>query len=219
MTIPLLSPPGLAPRGTLALAGPLALARGRVHEGCGPARPMLAVLLLRGSTGPVIWIHPGWQAERLFPDGLCGHADPGRIVFASARRPEDLLWAAEEALRAGAAPLVVAELTAPPALTPVRRLQLAAEAGAVAAAHAGRPAPLGLLLTPEAGGAAGVDSRWHLAPRHAPQCRGWLLSRLRARADPPRQWSLTEIRGRIELADTGAETGAETGGRHGAATA
>jgi protein ImuA len=199
MTIPLLSPPGSRDRPVQTLLGPLALARGRVHEGCGPARAMLAVLLLRASAGPVIWVHPGWQAERLFPDGLSAHADPGRIVFASARRPEDLLWAAEEALRSGAAPLVVAELAAPPALTPVRRLQLAAEAGAEAAAHAGRAAPLGLLLTPEDGGAAGVDSRWHLAPRHGPRQRAWQLTRLRARGLPPQAWQVAEAQGRLTL--------------------
>lgn len=199
MTIPLLSPPGSRACPAQALLGSLTLARGRVHEGCGPARVMLAVMVLRESAGPVIWVHPGWQAERLFPDGLCAHADPGRIIFASARRPEDLLWAVEEALRAGAAPLVVAELTAPPALTPVRRLQLAAEAGAEAAAHAGRPAPLGLLLTPEKGGAAGVDSRWHLAPRHDARQRAWRLTRLRARAEPPKAWQVAQVQGQLAL--------------------
>jgi protein ImuA len=138
MPIPLLSPPGTRARPPQTLLGSLTLARGRVHEFCGRARVTLAAVVLGQTTGPVIWAHPGWQAERLFPDGLLRHADPGRIVFASARRPEDLLWTMEEALRSGAVPLVVAELTSPPALTPVRRLHLAAEAGAAAAAHAGQ---------------------------------------------------------------------------------
>jgi protein ImuA len=199
MPIPLLSSLGPRARPAQTLLAPLTLARGRVHEFCGPARVTLAAFVLRETTGAVIWAHPGWQAERLFPDGLLRHADPGRIVLASARRPEDLLWAMEEALRSGAAPLVVAELTAPPALTPVRRLHLAAEAGAEAAAHAGRPAPLGLLLTPEAGGAAGVESRWHLAACHDGTTRRWRLARLRARTEPPKDWLIRETQGRLRL--------------------
>ena len=199
MSIPLVST--LSPRNRAAqtLLGPLTLTRGRVHEFCGPARVTLAAFLLRETTGAVIWAHPGWQAERLFPDGLLRHADPGRIIFASARRPEDLLWTVEEALRSGAAPLVVAELTAPPALTPVRRLHLAAEAGAEAAAHAGRGAPLGLLLTPGAGGAVGVESRWQLAGCHDGAVRRWRLARLRARALPPKDWLLHETQGTLRL--------------------
>jgi protein ImuA len=199
MSIPLHT--ALSPRSRPAqtLLAPLTLARGRVHEFCGPARVTLAAFLLRETTGAVIWAYPGWQAERLFPDGLLRHADPGRIVLAAARRPEDLLWTMEEALRSGAAPLVVAELAAPPALTPVRRLHLAAEAGAAAAAHAGRAAPLGLLLTPGAGGAAGVESRWQLTSCHDGSTARWRLARLRARAEPPKDWLIGETNGRLRL--------------------
>lgn len=167
----------------------LGLARGRVHEICGPARVTLAALILGESQGPVLWISPGWLPERIYPAGLAELADPGRIVFARARRPEDLLWAMEEALRSGAVPLVLTDLTAPPALTPVRRLHLAAEAGAEAARHAGRLPPLGMLLTPESGGAQGVESRWHMAPAPSGSSlthrrSAWVLHRLRARMAP-----------------------------------
>jgi protein ImuA len=183
-----------------ALLGQLSLLRGRVHEITGPARHTAAAFVLRDTAGPVIWVFPGWQPERLFPDGLRDLADPARIVFARARRPEDILWSMEEALRSGAAPVVVAELAGLPALTPVRRLQLAAEAGAEAAAHASRPPPLGLLLTPGDGGAAGVESRWHMAARHRPEQNRWRLSRRRARAEPPQDWWVTaDRRGRLRL--------------------
>lgn len=167
----------------------LGLARGRVHEICGPARVTLAALTLGESQGPVLWISPGWLPERIYPAGLAELADPGRIIFARARRPEDLLWAMEEALRSGAVPLVLTDLTAPPALTPVRRLHLAAETGAEAARHAGRLPPLGLLLTPESGGAQGVESRWHMAAAPSGSSlthrrSAWVLSRLRARMAP-----------------------------------
>ncbi|MDZ4135085.1 MAG: hypothetical protein U1D06_05750, partial [Paracoccaceae bacterium] len=149
----------------------LHLLRGRVHEICGPARRSLAAMIMgadRGSGpmnrgpgnwgptnrrsenwgptnwGPVIWIAAGWQGERLLPDGLRDFAEPGRVIFVTARHAPDLLWAMEEALRSGAAPLVIADLPEPPALTPVRRLQLATEAGARVAPQA----PLGLMLTP-----------------------------------------------------------------------
>lgn len=198
-----MSIPGLSdsrPRPQQVLIAPLTLARGRVHEFCGTARHRLTAMLLRESAGPVLWIHPGWQSDRLFPDGLRDLADPGRLILASARRPEDLLWAMEEGLRSGAVPLVVAELPAPPALTPVRRLHLAAEAGAGTARQAARTAPLGLILTPGTGGAAGVESRWGLSPCHAPGVMRWHLDRLRERAAPPTRWTLEQDRrGRLCL--------------------
>ncbi|WP_291729550.1 hypothetical protein [Leisingera sp. F5] len=104
----------------------------------------------------------------------------------------------------------------PPAITPVRRLHLAAERG-------GRfgPAPLGLLLPPGTGGAQGIENRWHLArahtsfphdlvphdlPEHSPppgpagdgaaktrKC--WTLQRLRARTLPPCSWQIAQAAG------------------------
>ena len=180
----------------------LGLQRGRVHEICGPARWSLAALILQLSHGPVLWISPGWQAERLYPPGLTAFADPARLLFARAKRPEDLLWSMEEALRSGAVPLVVAELMSPPALTPVRRLHLAAEAGAEQAHHHGRIMPLGLILTPEMGGAQGVESRWHMAALPTESLlagagidspyAAWTLQRLRARMAPPATWTLRQ---------------------------
>ena len=181
----------------------LGLSRGRVHEICGPARTALAALILGSSQGPVLWISPGWLPERLYPPGLRDLADPGRIIFVRARRPEDLLWAMEEALRCGAAPLVLADLPAPPALTPVRRLHLATEAGAEAAHHRGRLPPLGLLLTPEQGGAQGVESRWHMAAAPSGSTMmasrsAWVMRRLRARMAPEAAWNLVrDATGRV----------------------
>lgn len=191
----------------------LGLARGRVHELCGPARATLAALILALSDGPVLWICPAWLPERIYPAGLADFAHPARLIFARPRRPEDLLWTMEEALRSGAVPMVLAELPAPPPLTPIRRLQLATESGAETAARLGRLPPLGLALTPGMGGAQGVDSRWHLAA--APlasslqaQRAAWTLDRLRARLTPPGRWRL-EMRG----ADPDAAADGQIAGR------
>lgn len=188
------------------LAIGLDLARGRAHEATGPARRSFALMIAAATMGPVLWLHPAREHERLMGDGLRGLIDPGRIVFATGLGATDLLWAAEEALRAGLVPLVVTELPAPPALTPVRRLHLAA-----AAAGTG---PLMLLLTPDPGGAAGVETRWHItsAPgwTHDGALR-WRLERLRARMAPPAVWEMARDGDRLVLApwpDTPAAAGA-----------
>ncbi|WP_261397235.1 hypothetical protein [Leisingera aquaemixtae] len=192
------------PRPALPLMEGIALEQARVHEACGPARHSFALWLAAAAQaaapGSVLWLSAAQGGPRLNPGGMAEFASPARFLFVQAARTEDLLWSMEEALRSGAAPLVVAELAEPPAMTPVRRLHLAAEAG-------GRfgPAPLGLLLTPGTGGAQGIESRWHLAPAHAPRPGGspppardrpgfpgcWTLQRLRARTLPPRSWQIT----------------------------
>ncbi len=201
MSLSILSDHGPRPRGMVPMPGGAAagigLARGRLHEFRGPSRVALAVQVMAECAGPVLWITPGWQAERLYPDGVAALADPARLICARARRPEDILWAMEEGLRSGAVPLVVAEVPAAPGLTPVRRLQLAAEAGAEAAHHAGRGiVPLGVMLTGGEAGAAGVESRWRMGPLPAASSlleeRGsvWRLERERARGAGPAAWRL-----------------------------
>jgi protein ImuA len=193
-------------------SAPLALALGRVHELCGPARRTLALILAGAAAGPVLWIAPDWNAERLHAPGLARFVDPARLLLVGCRRDEDLLWCAEEALRhlaMGPQPggVVVAELAAPPGLTPVRRLHLAAGPRPTEGrAPPARPAdgPLGLLLTPGTGGAPGVESRWQLTPQHPAPAdlqeaalppEVWQLDRLRARGSGPGRWKMTRRAG------------------------
>lgn len=151
---------------------PPSLTLGRAHEICGPARLVLAAMIAGRvaaggmGAGPVLWIRPAHADGRLNPDGLARFFDPGRLVLARPERAADALWLAEEALRSGAVPLVIVDLAGPPALTPVRRLHLAAQAGAEAAC-AGL-APLALLLCPGQGGAQGIETRWSLTAAPGP---------------------------------------------------
>lgn len=183
-------------RPALTLHGDIALTLTRAHEVCGGARRGFALWAASKTSGPLLWIRPGWISDQLYPDGVHQwmglRVNPGRLLTLTARCPEDLLWCMEEALRSGAMPLVVCELPAPPSLTPVRRLHLAAETGA----REGKFAPVGLMLTPTqtdrdgqiTGGAAGVETRWHMAPHHHGGRRRWLLQRLRARRAAPQDW-------------------------------
>ena len=83
-----------------------------------------------------------------------------------------------------------------PALTPIRRLNLAAETGTAE----GVSPPLGLLLTPGDGGAPGVESRWRLAAAvHQGLGEQWHLERIRSRSDPPRNWQVSRQNGRYTL--------------------
>ncbi len=196
MSLPIHTQAAPRPQDLQPLVGDLTLRRGRVHELCGPARGMLAALVMGKTRGPVVWIRPGWLSDRLNAAGLQPIANPARLILATAPRDDGLLWAMEEALRSGAAPLVVAEVLTPPGLTPIRRLHLAAEAGLAAAHRDGTTAPLGLILLPGQGGAQGVESRWHMTPTPSRSLLwsdevAWTLTRLRARMAPPARWHLT----------------------------
>lgn len=164
----------------------LHLAQARVHEACGIARRTLALWIAAQTSGPVIWIGPSWGQEHVHADGVTRWIDPARLIFVQPRRPDDMLWTMEETLRSGAVALAVADLPGLPGLTQVRRMHLAAETGMTT----GQYAPLGLLLTPGVGGAAGVETRWHLSPAHAAGPETWRLERLRARAAPPQGWDI-----------------------------
>lgn len=171
---------------------------GRTHEFCGPARRLLAVwMMARLPAGaPVIWIAPRWGMDRLCPLGLRDWASPEGLIHVAPAHEAECLGCAEDALRSGAVALVVVDVPTPPALTPLRRLHLAAEAGLARRRAQDRKAVLhALVLTPGTGGTPGVESRWHLAEcaeadpsAHAPIQPAWRLHRLRARMAPPAAW-------------------------------
>lgn len=187
MQHPLLSrrPHRAGPQLSLPFAEELALAR--VHEACGRARRSFALMIAAQTTGHIYWIAPPWCPDQLHSDGVRGFIDPARLTYLSPTRPEDVLWCMEEILRSGTVPFVVADLPGLPGLTAVRRLHLAAEAGL----SEGICLPLGLLLTPETGGAQGVESRWHMDPAHEADVHLWRLQRLRARTAPQKTWHIT----------------------------
>lgn len=194
-----LCPPANAPAQITGLGDILHLTAGRAHEACGPARRVLALWLiaLLAPKAPILWLRPRWNRDRLYPSGFAPWTDPGRLILAHGAKPADLLACAEDGLRSGACGFVVVDLADPPALTPLRRLHLAASEGLGRRRTRMPDAGLhALVLTPGQGGAAGVESRWHMAPCPAPAQTdlvqpAWRLERLRARMAPPAQWQIT----------------------------
>lgn len=125
---------------------------GRVHEVAGTGARAFAAALAGRLEGPVLWLQDGRTTDALCPHGLKALFDPRRLVLVEPVGALALLQVFEEALRSGAAPLVIAELERSPDLTQGRRLQLAAGTGG------GR----GLSIVPEdrvRGGTA--ETRWH----------------------------------------------------------
>lgn len=112
-----------------ALPDPAALLPARVHEAVGPGRRVFALALAGQLQGPVLWIQDTARTDPLYPPGIAEIFDPSRLILVQATGMTGLLQVAEEALRSGAAPLVVTELPNAPDLTASRRLQLAAGTG------------------------------------------------------------------------------------------
>ena len=170
----------------IRLTDEISLPAARVHEACGRARRCFAMMLASKTAGHIYWITPAWLPDQLNCEGVRRFIDPARITHLHPGRPEDVLWCMEEILRSGAVPLVVADIPGLPGLTQVRRMHLAAERGL----HEGICQPVGLLLTPGAGGAQGVESRWQMEPDHKVGSEGWSLERVRARTAPQKRWRI-----------------------------
>lgn len=100
----------------------------------------------------MIWLRLDHADTRLLPAAFAADLK-ARLLIATPANETDLLWATEEALRAGIK-LVIAEPEKPLSLTAGRRLQLAAEAGG----------GTGLMLIRAGAGSPAVETRWQCDP-------------------------------------------------------
>ena len=144
---------------------------------------------------PLLWCRLARQERehgRLYGHGLerLGLARR-RFVTITLKRPQDLLWTMEEALKSGALAVVIGDADAAHAgLTVTRRLALAAEAGKSA----------GLLVFAKADVAASASqTRWRASSAAsrsppddaaAPGRPAWNIELTRARGGRPGQWTL-----------------------------
>ena len=119
----------LQARESFCLSGPVRLAKGRVHEAMGDSADMFAILAASRLSGPIIWIGLARDIGSIAPTALQDYIDPARVILTEGVSRSELLWAAEQALRAACAPCVIVELSGGPNLRESRRLQIAAEEG------------------------------------------------------------------------------------------
>jgi len=178
------------------------LARGALHEitgvggdeedGALPAA--FAAVALRRLQGTVLWCSSAGDLgaaglERL---GL----GPARLIVARTRRDDDVLWAAEEGLRASGIAAILAEVASLPDAAG-RRLQLAAEA-------AGRPVLLlrrwrdAALARRQRGQPSAAATRWRVSPCLGIRAPGepgvgrptWRVELIRCRGGQTGSWVL-----------------------------
>jgi protein ImuA len=144
--------PAAASAAAWASAEAFALALGRrrlvMLEGAG-----------RHASAPILWVAPavlGGEHGLPYGPGLATLGlDPARLLLVAPRRMSDALWAMEEGLKSASLALVVGLLGEAIALTPARRLALAA------AAHG---TPCLAVTTPRASVTPATATRWRIAP-------------------------------------------------------
>lgn len=128
--------------------------RARTHEVCGPGAYGFASAVMAQQEGHTIWVREHWDSQHLNPAGLVDFTDPARLTVCNTAKQVETLAVAEEALRSGAASLVVLILNAPIGLTEGRRLQLAAREGNAT----------GVSLIRDGMGSNAAETRWHCQP-------------------------------------------------------
>ena len=174
--------------------------KGSIHEAYGPSPIRLAIILCTITTGPIIWIRPKWEKNLLNPDGIWHWFNTQRLLFINANSQIDFLWAMEQSLVRGIAPLIISELPKIPSLTQIRRLNLAAKKNLY---NPELYIPIVIILTDSDGVIPNIESRWRINPLpfwnkerekiiSSPQGK-WLLERSFSKIDGPRKWMLETI--------------------------
>lgn len=141
-------------REELCLAEPISLAKGRVHEVTGVSADMFAVLTASRLRGQIIWIGRSREVNSISPAGLQSFIDPARVILIECISRREILWAAEQSLRASCTQCVIIELSSGPNLRESRRLQIASEEGG----------GIGLILVSGRVQTSACETRWHCEP-------------------------------------------------------
>ena len=137
-----------------------ALQWGATHEVLGAGADRFALNALAQahslqSAHPPVWIGRPRDVRTLRPEALAPWLPPASLTLVEAKRRADILWAAEQVLRAPAQALCVVQLDQGPTLSESRRLQVAAEVGGA----------LGLVLIARRAHSSTCQTRWECCPK------------------------------------------------------
>jgi protein ImuA len=143
----------------LAVGDRVALRKGRIHEVTGPGADIFAAIAASEQSQNILWIGLYRDLTSLCPTGLQAYLKVEDLILVEAVSRGELLWAADQALRAEGGFCVILEMPDLLSLKESRRLQLAAEQGG----------GLGLILLRGGVSTSAAQTRWECVPVHADQ--------------------------------------------------
>ena len=136
------------------VSGPMALRKGRIHEAYGPGADMFAIAAAAQQACGVLWIGLYRDIGSPCPSGLQAYLNIDDLIIVEAVSRGELLWAADQALRADGGFCVILDVPDMLSLKESRRLQLAAEQGG----------GLGLLILRGGVSTSAAQTRWQCVP-------------------------------------------------------
>ncbi len=187
----------------LELGAGMRLRQGRMHEVSGASADMFAILAAAAHAQAVIWIGLHRDIVTLNPAGLQAWLKVEDLILVEAVSRGELLWAADQALRAAGGFCIILDLPDTLSLKESRRLQLAAEQGG----------GIGLLLLRGPASTTAAQTRWDCQPRCTDQ-PSWDWTCLKGKNGEAGCWQVT---GTPEAAK-GAMKAGQVRGREGGAS-
>ena len=156
------------------------LRRGRTHEVTGAGADMFAVLAAAAHGRDLFWLGLRRDIVTLNPVGLQAYLKVEQIILVEAVSRGELLWAADQALRAPGGFCVILDMPDTLSLKESRRLQLAAEQGG----------GIGLILLRGPAATSAAQTRWACQPVCAEQTT-WDWTCLKGKNGETGHWRMT----------------------------
>ena len=178
----------------ISFAPNIYLKLGKMNEICSPSKIRIAILIGAQTKGLIVWIRPNWKDFIINTDNISNWFSPSQLLFVNAKTKNDLSSATEEVLLSGVAGITISELSEIPDSLQMLCINLAMTSGIKSNDN---KSPLGLILSPNKGGATSIESRWYASTlpcwenstnKHDGSSKQkWYIKRLFSRTGPIRK--------------------------------